>query len=250
MISKRASLFCAIVVITGLLYVCTGCELQLSGKGILKLNLTDAPANYEEVFITFNQISVHYNGYIDNATDNDTDDDTDNLSIHFMLKDHDRDRDRDNRTDDNETDLDDDDVDNDTDTDDDNETDKEGWIIISNAEQGFDLLKLQDGKFDLLARQELEAGKYTQIRLTISDGMDANGEPKTYVKVDGVKYPLDVPSGTSSGLKLNHPFTITADNETVLYLDFDAEKSVNQTGNGTYKLKPTIKVLTEPPKAQ
>ena len=37
------------------------------------------------------------------------------------------------------------------------------------------------------------------------------------------------------------------DNETVRYLDFDAEKSVNQTGSGTYKLKPAIKVLTEPP---
>jgi hypothetical protein len=238
--SKLIAVCCIVAGIAGLLYVCTGCEPKPSGKGILKLNLTDAPATYEEVFITFNQISVYYTSNIDNATDNDTD----NLSMPIMLKKHDGD----NKTDDNETNLDVDDSDNNTETD--NGTDKEDWIIISKDEQGFDLLTLQGGKFDLLAQQEIEAGKYTQIRLMITDGMDVNGEPKTYVKVDGVKYPLEVPSGSSSGLKLNHPFTITADNETVLYLDFDAEKSVNQTGNGTYKLKPTIKVLTEPPIAQ
>ena len=32
--------------------------------------------------------------------------------------------------------------------------------------------------------------------------------------------------------------------ETVLTIDFDAEKSVVKTGNGEYKLKPVIKVIT------
>jgi len=66
--------------------------------------------------------------------------------------------------------------------------------------------------------------------------------------VEGEKHKLTVPSGTQSGLKLTKGFTITADNETVLFLDFDAQKSVHKTGNGKYKMKPTIKILdTAPP---
>ncbi len=125
------------------------------------------------------------------------------------------------------------------------DTDDAGWIIVSDEEQGFDLLLLQDGKFELLAEAELDTGKYTQIRLKITDELDENDEPKTYVVVDGEKYALTVPSGTKSGLKLTHGFNIESDTETVLYIDFDADKSVNQTGNGEYKLKPTIKVMTE-----
>lgn len=247
--SKRIALLCTILCVAGLIYIGTGCEPLQSKKGTLKLNLTDAPANYEEVFITFTQISVHRGEGIDNATDNATDNSTDNASKAVLFKDNDNGKD--NKPDDNNTDLDeDDDVDNGTEDTSDNETDESGWIIISKDEQGFDLLKFQEGRFDLLAQASLDAGIYTQIRLKITDGTDNNSEPKTYVKVDGVKYPLVVPSGTTSGLKLTHPFTITGDNETVLYLDFDASKSVNQTGSGKYHLKPTIKVSTEPPKAQ
>jgi len=56
------------------------------------------------------------------------------------------------------------------------------------------------------------------------------------------KYPLVVPSGTKSGLKLTSGFEITADNDTVIYLDFDAEESVKTPGD-KYHLQPTIKIL-------
>jgi hypothetical protein len=213
--------------------------------GILKINLTDAPAEYEEVYITFTEVSIHKgednnSDMLDvaerkNGDDNETDDEDNETD------------DGDNETDD---DQDDDDDDDDNDEDDDGEDNGGGWIILSDEEQGFDLLTLQNGNFDLLAEAALEAGVYTQIRLKIDDGEDENGEPKTYVKVDGVKHALTIPSGTKSGLKLIHPFTITADNETVLYIDFDAEKSVKQTGNGRYQLKPTISILTELPSTQ
>jgi len=77
-----------------------------------------------------------------------------------------------------------------------------GWIIISDQEQGFDLLTLQDGVFKLLAEANLTVGIYTQIRLRIVDENDEYGEPKTYVKVEGEKQALTIPSGTKSGLKL------------------------------------------------
>jgi len=173
---------------------------DIAGQGTLTINLTDAPGDYEEVYITFTEVSVH------KAEAEGIDDD--NAT---------------NGAGDNETEA--------------------GWIIVSDEEQGFDLLTLQDGNFDLLAQSELDTGQYTQIRLKITDEMDENGELKTYVKADGTKHVLTVPSGTQSGLKLTHGFTIEADNETTLFIDFDADKSVNQTGAGNYKLQPTIKVL-------
>ena len=66
-----------------------------------------------------------------------------------------------------------------------------------------------------------------------------------YVTIGEYTYPLEVPSGTQSGLKLIHPFEIIEGGNTVLFLDFDAEKSVVNTGNDQYKLKPTIKILSQ-----
>ena len=84
------------------------------------------------------------------------------------------------------------------------------WIIISEVKQGYNLLDFQDGAFSPLAEADLEAGVYTQIRLKIVEGED-----ETYVRLEseegeGNKYPLKVPSGAKSGLKLVHPFKIFA----------------------------------------
>jgi hypothetical protein len=196
------------VLLCGLLCFNLGCNPK--GTGTLQLNLTDKPADeiYEQVVITFSQISVH-KGLEQDVIE---------------------------ATQDEEGDNNDDAVDGDG-----------GWIVINDDEQTFDLLQLQDGKFDLLAQDDLTEGVYTQIRLKIADGNDENGDPKTYVKLagDDTKYPLIIPSGLQSGLKLIHPFRIMADSITVLYLDFNAEKSLIKTGNGQYKLKPTIAVLYE-----
>ena len=256
MTKRYIILFLALSV--AVLYFGFGCDRGQEEKpGVLKLNITDAPGDYDEVFITFTEVSVHKSGSGDNETDdddnatmrafddtdNETDNDTDNET---NGDDDDNDGDDDDEgDDDDDKDGDDDDEGDDDDTD--NDTDDAGWIIVSDEEQGFDLLQLQDGKFELLAEAELDTGKYTQIRLKITDELDEFDKPKTYVMVDGEKYALTVPSGTKSGLKLTHGFTIESDTETVLYIDFDADKSVNQTGNGEYKLKPTIKVMTELP---
>ena len=45
-----------------------------------------------------------------------------------------------------------------------------------------------------------------------------------------------------TGVKLNHAFVIEDGLLYELLLDFDAERSIVVTGNGTYKLKPVIRV--------
>jgi hypothetical protein len=197
----KSKIFLSVFILfCGLLCFTTGCTPE--GTGTLTINLTDAPGDYDEVFITFSQISVHRGEEQaeEEQPKNEEDDDGE-------------------------------------------DNDDGSWIIISEDEQGFNLLdyKNQDKMFDILATGNLDEGIYTQIRLKIVEGME-----KTYVTLEegGEKYPLEVPSGTKSGLKLTHPFRIDADNDTILYLDFDAGKSVNKTGNGEYKLKPTIAVIS------
>ena len=110
-----------------------------------------------------------------------------------------------------------------------------GWMIICDTTQRFDLLQLRNGAMALFADHQLDAGHYTQIRLKITDGCN--------VVVDGEQHDLEIPSGYQSGVKINHQFWIEEDVTYELLLDFDAEKSIIQKGNGQYQMKPVIRAI-------
>ncbi|MDP4263584.1 MAG: DUF4382 domain-containing protein [Bacteroidota bacterium] len=59
--------------------------------------------------------------------------------------------------------------------------------------------------------------------------------------MDSTTYPLTIPSGSESGLKIKlaKPLHATLDS---LVIDFDAALSILQTGNGDYKLKPVLRI--------
>jgi hypothetical protein len=57
----------------------------------------------------------------------------------------------------------------------------------------------------------------------------------------GANAPVEVPSGT---IKLNRPFDVTAGHATTILIDFDGDKSVNRTGNGTYNMTPVISIVS------
>jgi hypothetical protein len=110
-----------------------------------------------------------------------------------------------------------------------------GWIVLDSTTRTFDLLTLRNGVSQVLGEAPLDAGQYTQIRLKLAESCT--------VVVDGHTYPLDVPSGAQTGLKLNHPFEIEPNALYELTLDFDATRSIHVTGNGEYKLSPVIRVV-------
>jgi hypothetical protein len=106
------------------------------------------------------------------------------------------------------------------------------WTTVVNETQTFDLIELQDAT-EVLGEVDLIAGWYTQIRLYVDNAL---------VTIDGVQYDLRI---SSKNVKLITPFLVQ-DNETLtLTLDFDVEKSVHETGNGKYIMRPTIKVIQE-----
>lgn len=115
-----------------------------------------------------------------------------------------------------------------------------GWQSLPNVHTGeYDLLKLTNDNDTLLADAELNTGRVEQIRLILGT--------ENYVQLKGQtnRIKLETPSAQQSGLKLNIHQDVTAGVLYKLLLDFDVAKSIHQTGNGKYMLKPTIRTIMD-----
>ncbi len=116
--------------------------------------------------------------------------------------------------------------------------DEEGWTILGEPQQSYNLLELTNGALAELGTSELETGRYEQIRLILSENDNS-------IVVDGTEYDMIVPSGAQTGVKLDVDAEIEAGIEYVLLLDFDASRSVVKAGQNNpsveYLLKPVIK---------
>ena len=114
-------------------------------------------------------------------------------------------------------------------------------IVLSEVEQPFDLLKLTDGVTANIADLTLDAGVYNQMRVVV-------GEEASLVFTDQSVETLKIPSGSTSGIKINNiPEIVIADSIelAIITLDFDAEKSFVKAGNsGKFIFKPVIKPLS------
>lgn len=88
----------------------------------------------------------------------------------------------------------------------------------------------------LLDDTALPAGEYQWMRL----GVD---ESASYIEILGRQFPLQIPSGAQTGLKLNRSFTLAAGGISNFTIDFDLRKSVHQEGTGDYKLRPTLRLV-------
>ena len=107
-----------------------------------------------------------------------------------------------------------------------------GWTSVNVPDSIYDLLTLQDSANAVLDTISIAAGKISQIRLLLGN--------QNSVTVSGTVYPLELSSQDETGLKLNIHQSISAGQSYTLLLDFDADKSVIQEGNGSYRLKPVI----------
>lgn len=111
------------------------------------------------------------------------------------------------------------------------------WQTLLTKSGVYDLLSLQNGiDTNIVTTNQLPAGKITQMRLIL-------GSNNSVMDASGTVYPLTVPSGSKSGIKLPGPITVTANTSIQVLLDFDASKSVIQQGSGDFQLKPVIQVI-------
>lgn len=198
-----ATKFAMFALMTLLAALVAGCTAP-GGEGSASIYVKDAPTDeFDEIHVVFTQVAVHAAGSSDD--DNAVDDSDGNET--------------DDAPDGNETD------------DDQGEGNKtSGWKVLFSDASGvdIDLLNVTGTRAAFLGESELPAGKYTQLRVTVTE---------VYGIQNGTRVPITLSSGT---LKLNHPFEVEADAETRLVLDFDLDKSLRQSGNGSWRMTPVV----------
>ena len=109
-----------------------------------------------------------------------------------------------------------------------------GWVSMPTHAGIYNLLGLQNGVDTVLASAPFPQNTVKEIRFVL-------GPNNSIVDTNGVSYPLTIPSGSESGLKIKVNKALNATVETLI-IDFDAALSVFKQGNGEYKLKPVLKI--------
>jgi hypothetical protein len=113
----------------------------------------------------------------------------------------------------------------------------DGWIDLPTHVGVYNLLDLQNGIDSTIVDSTIiQAGKITQVRLVL-------GPNSTVMTSDSVLHDLKVPSGEQSGIKLVGELNIPVNHTLHVLLDFDANASIVEKGNGDFSLKPVIKVV-------
>nr|PZM94185.1 MAG: hypothetical protein DIU72_00035 [Pseudomonadota bacterium] len=113
------------------------------------------------------------------------------------------------------------------------------WRVVTlERPHTIDLLELQETTIRL-GHLDLPKGKITQIRLFL----DEEG-PNEYVRPDGARCPLLIPSADQTGIKIIRPFSVHAkeDEEVRLVIDFNLKESIRKEEGCTYKLSPVFHV--------
>ena len=108
-----------------------------------------------------------------------------------------------------------------------------GWASLSTNARVYNLLTLQNGVDTVLAAGTIPVNTVKELRFVLGSNNS--------IKIAGVTYPLSVPSGAESGLKIKVHKTVSASLDSLL-IDFDATLSVHQTGTGLFQLRPVLRV--------
>ncbi|MFC2005437.1 DUF4382 domain-containing protein [Chloroflexota bacterium] len=106
------------------------------------------------------------------------------------------------------------------------------WVTIDTGDDAtFDLLQIE-GVEQFLGKSEVEAAKYTQVRLIIDKVQVSLGSGELTDTI--------LPSGE---LKLVRPFDVMAGEAIALIIDFEADKMVTVTRAGNITVKPVVKLI-------
>ncbi|MEO6000661.1 MAG: DUF4382 domain-containing protein [Chitinophagaceae bacterium] len=110
--------------------------------------------------------------------------------------------------------------------------DSSGWVSLNTNAKVYNLLALQNNVQTVLATGTVQTGMVKEIRFIL-------GSNNTIVD-NSISYPLTIPSGSESGLKIKIGRNLKAGIENLL-IDFDAALSITNE-NGSYKLRPVLRV--------
>ena len=114
--------------------------------------------------------------------------------------------------------------------------DTTSWEVIYDGNMMINLLDYQNGEMLTLGEAELETGIYDEMRLVL-------GDDNSLELLGGAEVALNTPSAQTSGFKIKINSTVEADQVTDLAIDFDAARSIVARGNGSFNLKPVLRVI-------
>jgi hypothetical protein len=107
------------------------------------------------------------------------------------------------------------------------------WHTLPTTAGIYNLLNFQNGIDTVIATGPVPTGILKELRFVLG--------PNNSIKISNQVYPLTVPIGETSGLKIKVNKNLAATLDSLL-IDFDANASIHETGNGKYMLKPVIKL--------
>jgi hypothetical protein len=113
--------------------------------------------------------------------------------------------------------------------------------------RALDLLQFRNGQTaNLLEGHPVLPGEYEWLRLKISAEQNLQNGSRIRLR-DGRQFPLFIPSGAESGLKLNRRFTVAQGGITRLIVDFDLRKSVVAPPGlaPNWILRPALRLIDE-----
>jgi hypothetical protein len=111
--------------------------------------------------------------------------------------------------------------------------------ITYESPQLFNLMDYQNGSTFAMGEATLSAGTYDQVRLILSSSTQAFVE-----FTNGASEEVEVPSGSTSGYKINGDFEILANGISNVIVDVDLRKALIQEGNGGFRLRPTARLTS------
>lgn len=176
-----------------------GQDAGTTRTGTMTAYVKDQPTDeFSEIWIRFDTVTVHRAGEDGNETDG-------------------------NQTDGNETDG--------------NETEEGTWVTVFDGNRAIDLLRFsEEGSKAFLGGDELEAGRYTQIRVNVTEAWGIRAS-------DGENVTITV---AQTEAKVVRTFVVEANATTQVVIDLDLDRSLVRQGGpqgqggGSWRMTPVI----------
>lgn len=109
----------------------------------------------------------------------------------------------------------------------------DGWITLSNEQQTYDLLELNEqDKIELMSDANVSAGTYNQVVFDIEEVIVVDDEGSHEATVPSGKY------------RVNIDVEVEENETSTIEFDIIAEESLHITGEGTYIMAPVAEVRT------
>ncbi len=119
------------------------------------------------------------------------------------------------------------------------------YTMTLTTPQKVDLVTLTNSNTLNLGQISAPAGTYQRVNLLLAP-TGTVAPYANYAVVSGTPQPLSIPSSAQSGFKINGEFTLAANGQVNLTVDFNACRSVVVAGNsGNYILKPVLNLFDD-----